>query len=137
MNNYEHCTLLQAGFGHHTSIFLKSYAHHCRHWMYYFLVASLFKIFGNWHFLLKTLKLWKFIDNWQHILLRFTITVYWINTNVILYNPVIWVYVWCMWFIIVVSTGTFRVILLGVGFGRQWSMNLLFEENTRLLFGSH
>lgn len=96
--------------------------------MYYFLVASLFKIFGNWHFLLKTLKLWKFIDNWQHILLRFTITVYWINTNVILYNPVIWVYVWCMWFLIVVSTGTFRVILLGVGFGRQWSMNYCLKK---------
>lgn len=37
-----------------------------------------------------------------------------------------------MWFIIVVSTGSFKVILLGT-----MKHELLFEENQRLLFGSH
>lgn len=128
INNYQHCTLLQAGFGHHTSIFLKSYAHHCRHWMYYFL----------WHRCLKVLEIDIFYLrplNFENLLITdvifyFVAQLYWVDTNVKLYNPVIWVpvYVWCMWFLIVVSTGTFKVILLGVSFRGQWSMNYCLKK---------
>lgn len=33
-----------------------------------------------------------------------------------------------MWFLIVVSTGTFKVILLGVSFRGQWSMNYCLKK---------